>query len=329
MNESNFQNLSKLTRMLGADRLLDPKDVEQIRDILVAVLANNKKDLESLTEEAKTTIERLLDKIISEHEDSIEKVTKIAQEAKSDATEAVNSALKSFEEVKKLCQEVMDCKPENGKDADEEMIIEEVLAKIKLPEYKEVVLDDGTEIVAKINELPVSEDNQIDAKHIKNLPEFKNGKWSGITKGAVIKLLQSNLVAGTNITITDDGTGVLTIASSGGGGGTGITWNEVTGTSQTAAINNGYVSNNASLVTVALPTIAALGSIIEVAGNGAGGWKIAQPASVNINFGNQVTTTGTGGSLASVHRYDAVRLLCITANTGWSVLSSVGNITVV
>lgn len=110
--------------------------------------------------------------------------------------------------------------------------------------------------------------------------------------------------------------------------GASITWNNVTGTTQSAAVNNGYIANNASLVTVTLPTTAAIGSIIEVAGAAAGGWKLAQNASQLVNFGTSVTTTGTGGSLASVNRYDAVRVICITANTTWAVISSQGNITV-
>lgn len=110
---------------------------------------------------------------------------------------------------------------------------------------------------------------------------------------------------------------------------TGITWNEVTGTSQSAAVNNGYILNNSSLVTLTLPSTAAQGSIIEVAGKGSGGWKIAQNASQTIHFGNTNTTTGTGGSLASTNQYDSLTILCITANTDFIVLSSVGNITIV
>lgn len=108
-----------------------------------------------------------------------------------------------------------------------------------------------------------------------------------------------------------------------------LTWTVVTGTAQSAAVNNGYFSNNAGLVTVTLPSTAAVGSVVEVAGLGAGGWKIAQAASVLIHFGNTVTTTGTGGSLASVNQYDAARLICSVANTTWHVVSSIGNITVV
>lgn len=110
---------------------------------------------------------------------------------------------------------------------------------------------------------------------------------------------------------------------------TGLTWSEITGTSQTAAVNTGYIANNASLVTITLPTTAAQGAIIEVTGKGAGGWKLAQPASVLVHFGSTVTTTGTGGSLASTNQYDSLRIVCVTANTTWNVLSSVGSLTVV
>jgi hypothetical protein len=109
----------------------------------------------------------------------------------------------------------------------------------------------------------------------------------------------------------------------------GFLWNEITGTSANMAVNNGYIANNGGLVTLTLPATAALGSIIRVAGKGAGGWLIAQNGGQTIHFGALSSTTGVGGSLASTATFDAVELLCITANTDFEVLSSVGNITVV
>ena len=108
-----------------------------------------------------------------------------------------------------------------------------------------------------------------------------------------------------------------------------MTWTEVTGTSQTAAVNNGYITNNVALVTVTLPSTAAVGQIIRIGGKGAGLWKLAQNSGQVIHFGSVDTTTGTGGYLAATVKYDTVEVICITANTDWLVLSSVGTITVV
>lgn len=109
----------------------------------------------------------------------------------------------------------------------------------------------------------------------------------------------------------------------------GLTKTEVTGSTVSLAVNTIYVMNNAGLVTGTLPDTAAFGEIIRVVGKGAGGWKIAQNASENIRFGIVVTTTGTGGYLASSIQYDCVELLCTVADTTWTVISYIGNITYV
>jgi hypothetical protein len=108
-----------------------------------------------------------------------------------------------------------------------------------------------------------------------------------------------------------------------------MTWTDVTGTSDTLDVNNGFSANNAGLVTLTLPTTAVFGDIIGLSGYGAGGWKVAQNASQTIHLGSSSTTTGAGGSLASTNRYDQLELLCTVANTDFVVRSSVGNITVV
>ncbi len=122
----------------------------------------------------------------------------------------------------------------------------------------------------------------------------------------------ANLTAGPGVSIAN-GAGSITI--SGTGSGTGFT--EVTGTSQAMVADAGYVSNNAGLVTFTLPVTAAFGTSQTVVGLGAGGWKINQNSGQNIQVGNQTTTVGVGGSLASANRYDSIDLLCVVANTTW------------
>ena len=133
----------------------------------------------------------------------------------------------------------------------------------------------------------------------------------------------ATLTAGSGISIANAG-GSITISSSSGT----TSWTVVTGTTQAMAVNSGYISNNAGLVTLTLPSTAAVGSIIQMQGLGAGGWQIAQNSSQLIHIGSQVTTTGVSGFLASTNQYDSLTLLCVVANTTFTVLGGPqGNIT--
>lgn len=109
-----------------------------------------------------------------------------------------------------------------------------------------------------------------------------------------------------------------------------VVWNNVTGISQSAAVNKGYIANNASLVTVTLPATAAIGDVIKVQGAGAGGWLIAQNASQTIIANaSTASTVGAGGSVASADRYDSIELVCIIANTTFAVVNFKGTLTIV
>lgn len=109
----------------------------------------------------------------------------------------------------------------------------------------------------------------------------------------------------------------------------GMSWVNVTGTSASMAVGSGYIANNAGLVTLTLPATAAVGSVIAVQGNGAGGWTIAQNASQVIHFNAADSTAGVGGSVASSNRYDVIYLICSVANTDWVYTGGFGNYNVV
>ena len=142
----------------------------------------------------------------------------------------------------------------------------------------------------------------------------------------------ANLVAGTNVMISNI-SGTITIsATSGGGSGPGGvgSWVVVTAATQNMAVNTGYISNrNSTAVQLTLPAVAPVGTVVRVKGLGSAGWSIEQNVGQQIFWDATDATTITSGYLASTDQYDAVELLCIIVNTGWSVLSSMGNITIV
>jgi len=129
----------------------------------------------------------------------------------------------------------------------------------------------------------------------------------------------ASLTAGSNITITP-GAGSVTIAAS----ASFLPWTTVGGTSQSMSVDNGYRSTSGSSTTFTLPTTAAQYTTIRVAVDGSGAVAIAQNAGQNVRFGNQISTTGAGGSLTSTSQGDCLELLCTVADTSWVVLSSVG-----
>lgn len=345
MGNTNLENLNRLAKLFGTDRLISPEDIGAIRDTLIGVLANNKKELESLTDETKQAVNAVLDKVLTEHDTYLEKTKQMAQEVKSDVAEAIKTAKEDFAEVKRLAKEVMDSKPKDGVDADEEYVISEVLNKIKLPEYKEVVLDDGGAIVDKINSLPVNEENQIDAKHIKNLPEGKGGRVisGGVTRKIVQQMIDQsgaagidlevegtpnidqgklNLLGGTNMTITDNGDGSVTFdATGGGGGGSG----DVVGPA--SATDNAivrYDGTTGKLIQNSAATIADTSGNITAGtynGNtiGAGSTSGTNTGDQTITLTGGVTGSGTGSFAATV----------VTNANLTGVVTSTGNATAI
>ena len=128
----------------------------------------------------------------------------------------------------------------------------------------------------------------------------------------------ATLTAGTGVSISN-GTNSISISATGTGGG--LTWNSVSGTTQAAAVDNGYIIANASQTTVTLPATAPIGSVVAIAGLGAAGWVLAANTGQTIKMA--ASTTTSAGSLTSAEQYDSIQVVCVVANTTWVVQSAI------
>jgi hypothetical protein len=148
-----------------------------------------------------------------------------------------------------------------------------------------------------------------------------------VVSGSTDPVRFQGLVSGLtdNLLLTSDSNGVIHTTPS--DAFNYVIWSTIT-TSQTAQNFKGYITNGGSRVNITLPTTAAVGSIIEVFNLNANGWSISQNTNQYIIFGSVQTTT-TSGSLSSTQIGDSVKLICVFANNGWAVVSSIGNITYV
>ena len=133
--------------------------------------------------------------------------------------------------------------------------------------------------------------------------------------------LAATLTAGSGISVAN-GHNTITIS----GTTNALTYNDVSGTTQAAAVNNGYIISNSAQTTVTLPATAPEGSVVAVQGKGAAGWILAANTGQVIHFGS--VASSSGGSLTSINQWDAVEVVCVTANTTWAVKSVIGNLTV-
>lgn len=97
-----------------------------------------------------------------------------------------------------------------------------------------------------------------------------------------------------------------------------IIWASIAGTSQSAAVNTGYIVANAAQTTIALPGTFAVGDIVSIAGLGAAGWVLTPAAGDTI----QTPIGAASTSITSSSAYDAITVVGVVANTTWIILSS-------
>jgi len=148
---------------------------------------------------------------------------------------------------------------------------------------------------------------------------------TGDLGGAVTPVDGNITIHGSGIVFSNGGSGLLLATVPGA-----ISWSVIT-VSTSGVQDNGYIANAASNIQVSLPTSAVVGSFLYIARNlnSAGSWTVTQAAAQQILCGSLNTTLGLTGSIGSTKHSDAITLVCVVANTTWSVISMIGNPTII
>lgn len=140
------EKLKKLNSLLSAIKKdsVSQAQLKEFVDLILNVVGKAKNELDSISDarikELQSAINSVIRELDNKNKEVDTKISKAESEFKSDLKEA-----------KKILKELKSIEIKDGKDADEELIVDKVLERIELPEYKETVLDDGDAIIAKIN----------------------------------------------------------------------------------------------------------------------------------------------------------------------------------
>lgn len=176
--DNNLKKLKKLFAVLDEETLTRTEFVEAFESVVNLVLKvekKNKEAIEKMEETATDTSNKLEDGNNVNLTDVLDEIKK--QTAKMHKDQAVGMNLVR-DKLRKLKS------GEDGKDADEEKIVKEVLKQIKLPEQKELILDTPESLRNKLETL--KGDSRLDKKAIKGLQEFLDGidkRISNIPRG--------------------------------------------------------------------------------------------------------------------------------------------------
>jgi len=162
-----YKNIIKLAKLLENKQLLDTEDLKGFVSDIVNAFAQFRSASQEVNKETKDTLNLALKELNAEHDRILEELKTTKLEAKSDVSEALKAALA---DCKKMCDDIMEMKPLDGKDSDPQEVANLVLAQIKLPEY-ELVTPEKT----RDNLESLVGDERLDVSAVKGIEEVIKG----------------------------------------------------------------------------------------------------------------------------------------------------------
>ena len=184
MNPEQIKQLQSLSKVFNTEKIVSKADIKAVVTGIAQVLKSFKLETENLNKDSKQALENALQSMSTDHQYLISEVSKKTDKTEKDVLAKLQNTVKDLE---KLARDVVASKPkdgEPGKNADEDVIVDSVLAKIKLPEQKDVILDDAGQIATKLETL--KDDARLDFSAIKNVPEVNTkangGGWRNLSQ---------------------------------------------------------------------------------------------------------------------------------------------------
>lgn len=103
-----------------------------------------------------------------------------------------------------------------------------------------------------------------------------------------------------------------------------FTWVEETGDTRNLTGNQGVIGNRATAQTFTLPATCTVGDTFRILNKGIGLITIAQNAGQSIHFGSTSSTSGVTGSVTATAQWDVISFICVSTDTYFTAISSIG-----
>lgn len=214
----NFQNIQKLAKLLQGTQLITTEELSGLVTDIVNAFAQYRAASKELNQEQKDTLNLALRQLNGEHS----RILSLLETNKTDTSKEVKDSIaKMMADCQSMCDEVMAMKPQDGKDADEEKIIQEVLSKIEIPENK------ITAEAIRDNLETLEGEERLDVSAIKGIEDFVKGlklsKVTGWGARMLSTLFDVSIVSPTDgQVLTYDGTNNRWYNADGGGSGVSV-----------------------------------------------------------------------------------------------------------
>lgn len=130
------QNLDNIIELASKGKILTTEQVDKFLTMVLSSLSTQRKELNTESKQRMSEISQVMKYIESEHKNMLDewtsKLDTKSQKIISDFKSNLDEAKSTLKDVKQLLEDVQSIEVKDGKDADEEVIVEKVIDRIKI-----------------------------------------------------------------------------------------------------------------------------------------------------------------------------------------------------